>query len=286
VSKSSQVKWAIYCSKCEWYLRACKRKRNNIGLWEIIIYNGPHTCTSSGIQSDGKMADAKFIEQQIHHLVAVDHAAKIKLLHAHMLSDWNCDCSYYKIWDAKQRAIGNIYGDWDESYETLPKFLKVVQDLNPGTEVHFANRDTNNAGIVFFHRVFWAFAPCIAGFAHCRPVISIDSTHLYGRFEEKLLIAMAIDAKNEVYPLAFTVVESENKNSWKWFLSCIRRYVTNRNLCIISDRHGGIIEAIREDPLWRPPNGHHRFCLRHVTSNFNQQYKDKQLKNLIMRAGG
>ena len=97
---------------------------------------------------------------------------------------------------------------------------------------------------------------------------------------------MATDANNEIYPLTYTVVESKNKDSWKWFLSCIRRYVTNRNLCIISDRHGGIIEAIREDPLWRPPNGHHRFCLRHVANNFNQRYKDKRLKNLIMRGGG
>ena len=96
------------------------------------------------------MADKIFIKRQIHHLVAANHAAKIKLLHSHMLSDWNCDCSYYKIWDAKQRVIGNIYGDWDESYETLLKFLKAVQDSNPGTEVHFANRDINNAGIVFF----------------------------------------------------------------------------------------------------------------------------------------
>ena len=100
------------------------------------------------------MVDAKFIERQIHHLVAADHATKIKFLHAYMLSDWNCDCSYYKIWDAKQRAIGNIYGDKDKSYETLPKFLKAVQDLNPGTKVHFVNRDTNNASIVFFFIVF------------------------------------------------------------------------------------------------------------------------------------
>ena len=118
MSESSQVKWAIYCSKCEWYVQACKRKHNNIGLWEITIYNGPHTCTSSGIQSDGKMADAKFIERQIHHLVATDHTGKIQLIHAQMWSNWNSDCSYYKIWDAKQRVIGNIYSDWDESYET------------------------------------------------------------------------------------------------------------------------------------------------------------------------
>jgi hypothetical protein len=27
VSESSMVKWATYCSKCEWYLQACKRKK-------------------------------------------------------------------------------------------------------------------------------------------------------------------------------------------------------------------------------------------------------------------
>jgi hypothetical protein len=135
MNKSSQVKWVISFSKCEWYLRTCKRKCNNIGLWEITMYNGPHTCTSSGIRSDGKMVDTKFIERQIHHLVAADHAGSIKLLHAQMFSEWNRDCSYYKIWDTKHRAIVNIYGDWDESYETKSKFLKAVQDSNPGIEV-------------------------------------------------------------------------------------------------------------------------------------------------------
>ena len=31
VSESSMVKWATYCSKCEWYLRACNDKKKNIG---------------------------------------------------------------------------------------------------------------------------------------------------------------------------------------------------------------------------------------------------------------
>ena len=33
--------------------------------------------------------------------------------------------------------------------------------------------------------------------------------HLYGKYKGKLLIAMAMDANNEVYPLVFAVVESE-----------------------------------------------------------------------------
>ena len=59
-----------------------------------------------------------------------------------------------------------------------------------------------------FKYVFWAFAP-ITGFAHCRPVISIDGTHLYGKYRGKLLIAMTTNANNEIFPLAFAVVDDE-----------------------------------------------------------------------------
>uniref|UniRef100_A0A2N9EWY4 SWIM-type domain-containing protein n=1 Tax=Fagus sylvatica TaxID=28930 RepID=A0A2N9EWY4_FAGSY len=255
VSESSMVKWATYCSKCEWYLRACKRKRKE--YWEITIYNGPHTCTSSTVTNNGKMMNSKFIERQIHHLVKTDPAAKLKLLTAEIKEIWGQDISYFKIWDAKQKAIGNIYGDWDKSYEELPKFLLEVQDRNPG-------------------------------FQHCRPVISIDGTHLYGRYEGKLLIAMATEANNEIYPLAFAVVESENGDSWSWFLDCIRKHVTSRkHLCIISDRHGGILHAINGRTVddWRGDNGHHRYCIRHFASNFLKRFKDTRLKNMIMKAG-
>uniref|UniRef100_A0A2N9EMX7 Transposase MuDR plant domain-containing protein n=1 Tax=Fagus sylvatica TaxID=28930 RepID=A0A2N9EMX7_FAGSY len=78
VSESSMVKWATYCSKCEWYLRACNYKKKE--YWEIAIYNGPHTCTSRTVTNDGKMMNSKFIERQIHHLVKIDPAAKLKLL--------------------------------------------------------------------------------------------------------------------------------------------------------------------------------------------------------------
>jgi hypothetical protein len=87
-----------------------------------------------------------------------------------------------------------------------------------------------------FHCAFWAFGPCIAGIIQCRPAISIDATHLYGNYQGKLLIAMSQDANIEVYPLAFAVVETVSKDTWKWFISCIRLYVTQRKgICVISD---------------------------------------------------
>ena len=45
-------------------------------------------------------------------------------------------------------------------------------------------------------------------------MISIDATHLYGKYKANLMIAMAMDANNKIYPLAFIVVESESIEIW------------------------------------------------------------------------
>ena len=70
--------------------------------------------------------------------------------------------------------------------------------------------DPHVLGSCIFNSAFWAFGPCIRGFRHYRLVISIDATHLYGKYKGKLLIAMATDGNNEVYPLVFAIVESES----------------------------------------------------------------------------
>ena len=73
--------------------------------------------------------------------------------------------------------------------------------------------DPRVPGTCIFNSAFWAFGPCIRGFRHCKPVISIDAMHLYGKHKGKLLIAMATDGNNKIYPLAFAVVESESMES-------------------------------------------------------------------------
>ena len=96
--------------------------------------------------------------------------------------------------------------------------------------------------------VFWAFTPCIDRFKHCKPVISIDWTHLYGKYRGMLLITMATDANNKVFPLTFAIVNKESRSSWGWFLECLRvslgDVIANKDICVISDQHLGNQNAI------------------------------------------
>ena len=119
----------------------------------------------------------------------------------------------------------------------MPRFLVGLKDASLGIKYKLIVDDNYEWGTYTFKSVFWAF-PCIVGFKKCRPVISIDATHLYGKYKGKLMIAMATDANNKIYPVAFTVVESESIETWGWFLVCIRTYVIDRrHLRVISDRH-------------------------------------------------
>ena len=88
------------------------------------------------------------------------------------------------------------------------------KDSDLGTQVSYRSINGDTPSTIIFKYVFWAFAPSIVGFAHCRPVISIDGTHLYGKYKGKLLIAMATDANNKIFPLAFVVVDDETRASW------------------------------------------------------------------------
>ena len=102
----------------------------------------------------------------------------------------------------------------------------------------------------------------------------------------KLLIATSIDVDGHIFLFTFVVVENESNDSWSWFLYALRREVTQKEcIYLISNRHEGIEVAMRNPNVgWTSPYTHHRYCLRHVASNFNDKYGNKMLKNLVYRA--
>ena len=60
---------------------------------------------------------------------------------------------------------------------------------------------------------------------HCRPVISIDGTHVYEKYDIKLLIAITIDGNGSILPLAFAIVANESIETWTLFLDHLHLHV-------------------------------------------------------------
>ncbi|KAL6343506.1 hypothetical protein AAG906_024871 [Vitis piasezkii] len=155
----------------------------------------------------------------------------------------------------KRKTNTRLFGDWYKSYVELSRFFLALEN---------------------FSTCFWAFTPSIKGFTHCRPILSIDGTHLYGKYKGTLLIAMGCDSNNQLFPFAFAITKRENTNSW----------ITQRKgLYLISNRHPSNIAVINETYSgWTKSDAYYRFCMRHLASNFNTKFKDKTLKDLMCRA--
>ena len=49
--------------------------------------------------------------------------------------------------------------------------------------------------------------------------MSVDATFLTGKYKGTLMVAVGIDAEEQLIPIAFAVSEGENNSSWSWFIT-------------------------------------------------------------------
>ena len=82
-------------------------------MWVISKCNGPHSCTFLQVATDGRMMDSKFIFIALEKYVWEDLTRSIKDLHSILHAKHGNDVTMYKVWEAKQKAIARIYGDFD-----------------------------------------------------------------------------------------------------------------------------------------------------------------------------
>lgn len=96
-------------------------------------------------------------------------------------------------------------------------------------------------------------------------------------------MASALDGDNKILPIGFFVVEVENNENWGYFMRRLREVVCpdRSDICIVSDRQGGILTAMRSEN-WEMAL--HRFCIRHLSSNYNKHFKNAAIKKFITNA--
>ncbi|RYR53488.1 hypothetical protein Ahy_A06g028634 isoform A [Arachis hypogaea] len=135
VVESDHRRYVGKCSEfgngCTWLIRLILRKRK--GIWEVKRYNGPHTCLATSISSDHRSLDYHVISAFIMPRVRADVSVSIKVLLNAMAAHFGFRPTYRRVWMAKQKAIALIYGDWDESYNDIPRWVLGVQLTMPGS---------------------------------------------------------------------------------------------------------------------------------------------------------
>ena len=125
----TKTKLCVACidTNCKWYVEAFMKAKLN-GLWIVMSYVGPHSCIPFGLRKDGKIMDSNFVASEIVGKLRQNHTARIDELWEIIHTKYNHELCYYKVWDAKQKEIVKIFGDWEESYQKLRKLLMAYLD--------------------------------------------------------------------------------------------------------------------------------------------------------------
>jgi hypothetical protein len=132
---------------------------------------------------------------------------------------WGVDVKEHRLYRARRLAKDMIHGKMDEQYNKLWDYMETLRRTNVGSCV-MMKVDRHLPDIpAKFQRLYLSLAAVKRGFlAGCRPIIGLDGCFLKGLHKGQLLAAISRDANNQMYPLAFAVVEAEIKESWTWFL--------------------------------------------------------------------
>nr|KYP31109.1 hypothetical protein KK1_048959 [Cajanus cajan] len=154
---------------CPWKLRATMSNKYN-NKWVIKKWDGRYTCMNAMLSQDHNKLDSEF----------------------------NLFLHIRKAWKEKQKAISRVFGDWEDSYDLLPRWLDRMLDCCLGStyRLETTNYVSNNVVETHFRkcrRVFWTLKPTFDSFNYIKPIKQIDGTFLYGKYRDTLLISTTQD---------------------------------------------------------------------------------------------
>ena len=140
----------------------------------------------------------------------------------------------------KEKAKERIYGQLKDYFKLLPWLCERSVRSNPDSVVEFT---CSNDG--HFEQLFIAHVVSIQGFIMgCRLIIAIDSSHMSGSYGGALFSATMHDANDNMFSLAFGVIRLENYKDWLWFLQNVKKFVSDKKVVIISNRHPGLLRSV------------------------------------------
>ncbi|KAL5559251.1 hypothetical protein UlMin_035462 [Ulmus minor] len=167
--------------------------------------------------------------------------------------DLAVDISEWQFYRAKTAAMQMIEGTIKEQYARLWDYCAELKRANPGSTVQM------------------------------KPIIGLDGCFIKGHHKGQLLAAIGVDANNQMYPIAYAIVESETRDSWRWFLELLNVDLQLNNsghVSWITDKQKGLLDVLRDLFL----DSEHRHCVKHLHNNFKVHHKGLFLQQLMWSA--
>ncbi|XP_057442732.1 uncharacterized protein LOC130734375 [Lotus japonicus] len=258
-------------------------KVGNKQTYRIKTLKGEHTCARV---FDNKSANVRWVKKNLLNKIRTVNKISTNEIVDDFRVNLGIGITRYRAWKGKKLATEEVDGAAEMQYTLLWRFSNELRRRDAGNTCKI-NFVTPRASLhPRFLRFYMCLEGCKRGFlGGCRPFIGLDGCHLKTKHGGILLSAVARDPNEEYFPLAFAVVESENKDSWRWFMELLMDDIDptrSSRWCFISDQQKGLMEVFKEELL---QGCDHRLCVRHLYANLKTKFGGGVLlRNLMMAA--
>ncbi|QHN94000.1 uncharacterized protein DS421_17g597510 [Arachis hypogaea] len=260
--------WEVYCAR-----------RNQPPSYQIKTLVDEHTCPRS---NKSRSVTCKWVAEELISKIRVCPNLSHREAREMFKVEFDICVGERMMFRAMEKAKDVIEGTEKEQYLKLRTYLSELRKANPGSTCRMSTTPQQE-GLPKFRSLYICLEACKRGFKEgCRPFLCLDGAFLKGYFGGQLLTAVAQDANNHLFPVAYGVVDAETKTNWKEFLEYLLDDIGDHRQFdwhFMSDKQKGLIPALQEVM----PGVKHRFCTMHMWRNFNKRWKDLELKQLLFQ---
>ncbi|XP_010445478.1 PREDICTED: uncharacterized protein LOC104728148 [Camelina sativa] len=254
--------------KCDWRVYFAYGASRQ--LWILRTRCTDHTCSSNG--------KCKLLKSAVIGRLYMD---KLRLqpnfmpldIQRHIKEQWKVVSTIGQVQRGRLLGLKWLKDEYDQQFAHLRGYVVELKESNQNSTA-FVDTISNAAGEDVFDRIYVCLGAMKNAFYYCRPIIGIDGTFLKHAIKGCLLTAIGHDANNQIYPVAWTTVQSENTDNWLWFLNQLKADLNLKDgsdYVVLSDHCKGIISAVKSVL----PNAENRPRVKHIVENLKKKHANK-----------
>ncbi|KAK9029558.1 hypothetical protein V6N11_026671 [Hibiscus sabdariffa] len=214
-NKKEKVRVVCKGKGCPFVVHASRDKSD--GCFKVKTLVTDHNCsvTFKNSRANFKFVGKHFISK-LRILLTLRSVQMIKLGRENLNFELNKKlCSR-----ARKLALEKIRGSVVHEFHRLWDYVNTLRAADVRGTFDLVVERPNVTDIPKFRRIYVCFSALREGFKmYCRPVVGLDGCFLKGSFKGEILSAVGRDCNNQIFPIAWAVVEVENRETWAWFLN-------------------------------------------------------------------
>ncbi|XP_015622730.1 uncharacterized protein [Oryza sativa Japonica Group] len=228
---------------CPWVCLLSKTSRSH--SWQLVTLDNLHACPP---RRDNKLVTSRRIAEKYEKFIVANPGWNLSHMKAIVQEEMFADASISKLKRAKALVMHKVMDAAKGQYQKLFNYQLELLRSNPGSTV-VVNREVGLDPPVI-KRIYICLDALRKGFkAGCRKVIGLDGCFFKGATNGELLCAIRRDANNQMYHVAWAVVNKENNEEWDWFMDLLSRDLQvgdGEGWLFISDQQKGILNALEK----------------------------------------